>query len=103
MTLVAFTIEEEEWFITFLFLIPIYFYAHYLIVTKFGFNKNLITKKGSIVTIILSVITLILIGIVPLSTWNSYNNLTKLHKTSINWGTDTTVYNIRTNLKTKLI
>jgi len=103
VALVAFTADEQDWLITSLFIIPIYLNAHYLIATRFGFKKHEPSKQTSIITISLSVLTLILVGIIPLTSWNSYKKITNELETSRDWGQDTTLYNIRTDLKTKLI
>ncbi len=104
VALVTFTVEEKKWLITSLFIIPIYFYSHYLIATGFGFKKYEFSKKTGTITIILSAITFVLVGIIPIISWQNYKEIKIELETTKDWGQDTTLYNIQTEiLKTKLV
>jgi len=108
--------NDIEWLTFFALLLPIYVIIHYLISSKFGFNE---TDKKQPFFIISSIVSIIAFIIIPLSIYfadtseqrsmkenerikqNELSKTIEKLKLPIDFGKDTTLYNIECQLKTR--
>jgi hypothetical protein len=98
--------EYFSWLHFFLLLIPLYIVIHYLISTKFGFESR--NNSDSSFFKIVSIISIIIFILIPLSmfyfqkkTERHENAKLEILKQPKTYKTDSTVYDITCNLKTR--